>query len=87
MRRFTIHGPETVPPPPLPTPIPPGDPLTVCSCGAHLSLSQPDQRRPRRLLGVCTDRECGFWWRLWAPTGRKWRLIPPAEPSRLNENR
>ena len=41
---------------------------TCRGCGGDLDLSQPDESRPRWLLGVC--RDCRGWWLLVFPASR-----------------
>lgn len=62
------------PAPPRPPPPPPAD----CPCGGSIDLSQPDQRRPRHLLGACLD--CGRWYRLDRPGGTAVETAAPDEP-------
>lgn len=38
----------------------PGSPPQCQACAKPLDLSQPDERRPERLLGVCLT--CGTWY-------------------------
>ncbi len=38
------------------------DPPSCPSCGTPLSIHQPDEGEPGRLLAVCTETRCRRWW-------------------------
>lgn len=59
-----------------------GNTTPACpDCGGRLSRCQPDESRPRRLLGVCN--ECREWWLVSYPASRWLRDSPDPTLARV----